>query len=105
MKTESRENILEFIIKRNLDETLKELPSKGTYSIECDYELATNAKYPKHIFVTSTKMTYHNHSLDSKKYGLYAFHSSDGSYAPDFEKENGCYNGFFTDLNIIERII
>lgn len=105
IKNEARENILEFIIKKNLEETLKELPERGTYSNECDYQLATNSRYPKHLFVTSLKMTYRNHSLDSKKYGLYAFDSEDGKYAPDWEKENGCYNGFFTDLTIIERII
>ena len=105
IKTDVRDNILEFIIKKNLEETLKELPDKGTYSTECDYQLAFNEKYPKLFFVISLKMTYHNHSLDSKKYGLYAFDSTDGHYVPDFEKENGCYNGFFTDLKIIERII
>lgn len=100
-----KDNILEFIIKKNFDETMKELPDKGTYSIECDYQLATNEKYPKLFFVVSTKITYHNHSLDSKKYELYAFDSTDGHYKPDFEKENGYYNEFFSDLNIIQRII
>lgn len=105
MNKEARENILEFIIKKNFDETLKELPEKGRYSVECDYQLATNDKYPKHIFVVSTKMKYYNHSLDEKKYGLYAFNSDNGHYEPNFEDEQGYYNGFFTDLNVIERII
>lgn len=101
---EVKEKIVNFIIEKNLKQSLDSLPNKGNYSVEFQYELAENNKAEKYIFVVSQKMTYHNHSVSDKRYGLYAFDKKTGNQIVDFEK-TGCYVGFFNDLKIVEEII
>lgn len=101
---EVKEKIRDFVIEKNLKQSLDSLPNKGSYSIEFQYELAENKKVEKYIFVVSQKLTYHDHSVSDKRYGLYVFERESGNQVTDFEK-NGCYVGFFNDLKIVEEII
>jgi len=104
ISAEIKEKIRDFVIEKNLKQSLDSLPNKGNYAVEFQYELAENKKAEKYIFVVSQKLTYHNHSVSDKRYGLYAFDRKTGNQIADFEK-NGCYVGFFNDLKIVEEII
>ena len=104
ISAEIKEKIRDFVIEKNLKQSLDSLPNKGNYAVEFQYELAENKKAEKYIFVVSQKLTYHNHSVSDKRYGLYAFDRETGNQITDFEKK-GCYVGFFNDLKIVEEII
>ena len=104
ISAEIKEKIRDFVIEKNLKQSLDSLPNKGNYAVEFQYELAENKKAEKYIFVVSQKLTYHNHSVSDKRYGLYAFDRKTGNQIADFEK-NGCYVGFFNDLKIVVEII
>jgi hypothetical protein len=97
--------IVEQILKINFDNKRQDIPSKGRFTIESNYELAINEKMPKYIFVVTTKIDFHNHQIDGKGYGLYAFYSINGKLDTDFDSRGGCYYGFFQDIKIIETII
>jgi hypothetical protein len=101
----TKENIYNFIIEKNIKESLKELPDKGNCFFESHYQLAINEKISKYVFVISEVMSYHNQSLTDKRFGIYAFDIANGKIITEFEKKGGCYIGFFNDLKIIEEII
>ncbi len=100
-----KDSIFDFIVQRNLKNSSEELRSKGKFTIESQYELAINPKIKKYVFVVSEKIVYHNHSIEDKRYGVYAFDVKKGNYIKDFEEKGGCYIGFFNDLKIVEKII
>ena len=99
IKAEVKEKIRAYIVAKNLEQTTKELPEKGTYFIEYNYELAENDKF-EHLFVVAIMLKYHNYSISEKVYSLYAFDRNSGNQITDFEKKGGCYVGFFQDLKI-----
>ncbi len=105
IRKEVKDTIFDYIVRKSLKESLQEIPDKGAYDVEYEYELATNDKFNKYVFVVSKKISYKSHSLDEKGYNLYAFDVKSGKIVSDFEQKNGCYFGFFNDLKVIEQII
>jgi len=105
IKKEIRDKIIDYILDKNLQESLKPLPEKGTYKVESNYELGVNDKIKNYVFVVSQVLTYHNYSISDKRYGLYAFDVNTGELSPDFESKQGCYVGFFNDLQILASIV
>jgi hypothetical protein len=104
-KEEIKNEIRNYIQLKNINSVLKQLPNRGYHSIEINYEMAVNKKDDKYVFVISQIITYHNGSIDSRTYNIYAFDSNSGKLIEDFEEKGGCYYGFFNDLNIIETIL
>ena len=102
---EVKAKIFDYILQKNLTQTLSSLPEKGSYFIESAYELALNDKNDKYYFVVSRKIMYHNYSISDRRFGIYAFDKNSGELAKDFDEKNGCYLGFFKDLKIVETII
>ncbi len=102
---EVKSKIRTHIELKNIKSVLKELPHKGYHSVEVDFEMAVNKKDEKYVFVISQIIKYHNGSIDSKTYNIYAFDSKSGELIKDFEEKGGCYYGFFNDLKIIETIL
>jgi hypothetical protein len=102
---EVRNKIVSYILKKNVDQSLKPLPEKGEYFIEYCYELAYNPKIDNIIFVMSIKMEYFNYSINKKSYNLYAFDVKNGNLIENYQENGMCYNGFFQDLQVIEEII
>ena len=105
IKAEVKAKIRNYIVAKNIEQTNKELPEKGTYFIEYGYELAENDKFANLLFVVATKLIYHNYSISDKEYSIYVFDRNDGTQITDFEKKGECYVGFFQDLKIVEAII
>jgi hypothetical protein len=105
IKEEIKNEIRNYIQLKNINSVLKQLPNRGYHSIEINYEMAVNKKDDKYVFVISQIITYHNGSIDSRTYNIYAFDSNSGKLIEDFEEKGGCYYGFFNDLNIIETIL
>lgn len=105
IKKEIKDKIIDYILSKNLDESLKQLPEKGTYDIESCYELAYNRNINNIVFVVSMKITYNNYSIDKKSYGLYAFDLKDGNLVKNYKENGMCYDGFFQHLEVIEEII
>ncbi len=105
IKEEVKKEIRNQIQLKNIKGVLSELPNKGYHSVEVNYEMAVNKKDDKYIFVISQIITYHNGSIDDRRYNIYAFDSNSGKLIEDFEEKGGCYYGFFNDLNIIETIL
>jgi hypothetical protein len=105
IKKEVKDKIVKYILKINVDQSLKPLPEKGEYFIEYCYELAYNPKVDNVIFVVSIKMEYFNYSINKKSYNVYAFNVENGNLIEGYQKNGKCYNGFFEDLQVIEEII
>jgi hypothetical protein len=105
IKEEVKDKIRTFIGLKNIKNVLKEMPHRGSHSVEINYEMATNKKNDKYVFVVSTIINYHNGTIEGKKYNLHAFDKDSGELIEDFEKNGGCYYGFFNHLNIIEDIL
>ncbi len=100
-----QEKIIEKILAKNLAEALKQIPDKGNYVLENQYELGTHPKYPDLYFVSSIKMSYHNHSITGKEHGLYAFDKKTGEEVPNFQNDGKCTCGFFKDMDVIKQIV
>ena len=105
IKQEVKDAIYHFVQKKNIGEIREPMPHKGMVQSEIKYELATNPKSPKYLFVVSEKYTFYNGSIQDKRWGIYAFDKETGSLVTDFEEKGGCYYGFFNDLDFIERIL
>lgn len=105
IKEEVKKEIRNQIQLKNIKGVLNELPNKGYHSVEVNYEMAVNKKDDKFVFVVSQIITYHNGSIDDRRYNIYAFDSNSGKLIEDFEEKGGCYYGFFNDLKIIETIL
>jgi hypothetical protein len=105
IKKEVKDKIVNYILKKNVDQSLEPLPEKGEYFIEYCYELAYNPKVDNIIFVMSIKLNYHNYSIDKKSYNLYAFDVKNGNLIENYQEKGMCYNGFFQDLIVIQEII
>jgi hypothetical protein len=96
--------IFDFIIDKNYEQQTSDLPQKGNYFIEYNFQIALNDKYKDYIFVISNQIHYHNYSMSEKKFGLYTFDCNTGAPIDNFDDEK-CYFGFFNDLRILKRII
>ena len=105
IKESVKDEITKYIQLKNIKGVLPELPHKCYHSVEINYQMAVNKKDNKYIFVISQIITYHNGSIENRKYNIYAFDSNSGQLIQDFEEKGGCYYGFFNDLNIIETIL
>ena len=100
-----KESIEDFVLEKNMEESLKELPGAGIYNVESQYQFATNDKFKNNIFVVSQIIEFKGKSISDKRFGIYAFDANTGEQITSFEKDGKCYYGFFEDLKIIERII
>lgn len=100
-----KDKIVDYILDYNMEQSLKPLPSKGVYDVECCFELMYNKKISDIVFVVCLDIEYHNYSISKKSYKAFAFDVKSGNLMPDYQKSGKCYDGFFQDLELIEEII
>jgi hypothetical protein len=100
-----KSKIVDYILDYNMEQSLKPLPSKGVYHVECYFELMYNKKINNIVFVVCLDIEYHNYSINKKSYKAFAFDVKNGKLIPDYQKNGKCYDGFFQELELIEEII
>ena len=105
MESTVESKIKQFVIDKNLKETLRELPKHGNYYVENEYKLSSNPKLPEMLFVISKRISFHNHSIADKRYCVYAFDKNTGELSKDFEGNGKCYEGFYNESVFIKDII
>lgn len=97
--------IIQHIRELNFKNIRQQFPKAGNSFIEANFKLGMNEKSDKYAFVVSEKFTYYNGSQKDRRYQIYAFDKTTGDLVPDFEKNGGCYYGFFNDLKIVQDIV
>lgn len=96
--------IHDYVVNKNLDESVKPIPHSGKYEINYKYIVMSNDKYPDVIFVVYNSMKYHNKSLVNEVRSALPFNKDNGSFIGDFDKNN-YYNGFFSDCIKIKELL
>lgn len=105
MEKIAKEKIIQHIRELNFKNIHQQFPKAGNSFIEANFKLGLNEKSDKYAFVVSEKITYYNGSMKDRRYQIYAFDKTTGELVPDFEKDGGCYYGFFNDLKIVQDIV
>jgi hypothetical protein len=98
--SKAENKIVGFISEKNIGECLKMIPPNGNFSVECEYDLAYHPNTTDKVFVRSLVIEYYNHSMEGKKFKIYAFDSKNGKYLGEHKS-----NSFFSNKLVIIKPI
>ena len=101
----AQDKITGYIIDYNSKNIHQQFPKSGHSFVESNFKLSINEKSDKYAFVVSEKISFYNGSMQDRRYQIKSFDIITGGLAPDFEKNGGCYCGFFNDLKIVKDIL
>ena len=102
---DAMKKIRDFVYDKSLQDNLKQIPDKGTYAINLGYDIAINTKYPDMIFVIYKQYSYKNHSITNIRWCVYAFDKKTGELVPNFQDSPKCYDGFYSESELIEQLV